>query len=146
MDVFLREAEKIDISDMYKHLNREFVKKYSFGEKEEWFLHKKKYIELMEARNVKILIINDLKLRFLGILRLDFEKDMIRVSIFILEKYRGMGIAKGSIKKLLKEYGDKTLFVEILVENEISTKLFGKFGFEVEEKREDYIKLIRKKS
>ncbi len=71
---------------------------------------------------------------------------MIKVSIFILEKYRNMGIAKKTLKKIVKNYGDKGLFAEILIENEISTKLFRKNGFEVVEEKEEYIKLLRKKS
>ncbi len=146
MDIFLREAEKIDISDMYKHLNREFVKKYSCKEKEEWFLHKKRYVELIENPNIKIFIINDLQLRLLGIIKLNFEGDIIGINIFILEKFRNLGVAKIALNKIIRDYNGKILLAEILRENEISINLFKKCGFEVEEVKEDYIKLLRKKS
>lgn len=132
MDIYLREAHKRDISDFYRYLNREHVKKYSKKEKEEWFRHKKWYREIIESSRSKIYVINDMKLNFYGLIRYDFQENYAVVSIFIPLHMRGKGYGKVALEKSLKligREGVEEVRAEILEENDASIGLFERTGF-----------------
>lgn len=149
MEIYLREALKEDICDLYKNLNREYIKKYSKEEKTEWFKHKEWYKKIINAKEHKLFLINDEKYNFLGLIRYDFilDKQEALVSIFIPIKNRGRGIAKFALNKsfkYLKNYNIKFITAEVLVENKNSLDLFNSLDFIKINESEDYFVFQKK--
>lgn len=148
MEIYLREAVKEDIGDIYKYINREYVKKYSSREKEEWFRHKAWYRDIIFSKEYKLLIINDEKFRFMGLIKyeIDSMSKAATVSIFIPIDGRSKGIGKKAIKKsffYLSKDIDR-VYAEVLPENEISLNFFLSLGFEAESTDEFNITLMKK--
>jgi RimJ/RimL family protein N-acetyltransferase len=148
MEIYLREAVKEDIGDIYKYINREYVKKYSSREKEEWFRHKAWYRDIIFSTKYKLLIINDERFRFMGLIKyeIDNNKKSAMVSIFIPIDLRNKGIGKKALKKsftYLSKDIDK-VYAEVLTENEVSLNFFVSFGFEAKSRDEFNIILMKK--
>ena len=148
MEIYLREAVKEDIGDIYKYINREYVKKYSSREKEEWFRHKAWYRDIIFSTKYKLLIINDERFRFMGLIKyeIDNSTNSATVSIFIPIDGRGKGIGKKALKKSLC-YLSKDIdrvYAEVLTENEVSLNFFASLGFEAKIRDEFNIILMKK--
>lgn len=145
MEIYLREALKEDICDLYKYLNREYIKKYSKEEKIEWFKHKEWYKKIIKSENHKLLLINDEKYNFLGLIRYDLSRETKEalVSVFILIENRGRGLAKLALSKSFKHIKSeniKFIIAEVLIENENSIQLFNNLGFiEIDKNEDNYI-------
>ncbi|WP_319369900.1 GNAT family N-acetyltransferase [uncultured Ilyobacter sp.] len=142
-NVILRRAEESDISEIYEHLHRDYVKKY-FAENEnrEWENHKKWYKFLINSPYFLLYILEDLDGKFLGQLKFELDGETAIVSIYMSKSGRGLGMGKKAILKGMKELtlsceNIEIVLAYILEENEASIKTFEKAGF-LFEKIEEY--------
>lgn len=148
MEIYLREAQKEDISDIYKYINREYVKKYSKKEKEEWFRHKTWYKGIIDSEKHKLLLINDEKFHFKGFIKYDIDQNNEKayINIFIPIDNRGKGIGKKAFAKSLVhlEKNIKYILAEVLTENTISLAFFKSIGFKIQTRDEFTVVLSKK--
>jgi ribosomal protein S18 acetylase RimI-like enzyme len=50
-------------------------------------------------------------------------------NVFINEEYRGRGLCTKFLRCVLKNYSDKTIFLNVLINNEPAIKCYTKLGF-----------------
>lgn len=142
-NIILRKAASCDIPEIYKHIHRDYVKKY-FSEKErqEWENHKKWYKFLINSPYFILYIIEDFNGRFLGQLKFELDEETAVISIYMSRCMRGKGFGEIAVLKGLEDLENLCKNIDIVLayileENEISIKTFEKCGFSFE-KVEEY--------
>lgn len=142
-DIVLRKAENCDIPEIYKHIHRDYVKKY-FSEKErqEWENHKKWYKFLINSPYFILYVIEDFNGKFLGQLKFELDGETAVISIYLSQDTRGRGYGETAVLNGIKELVNchkniGIVLAYILEENEASIKTFEKCGFSFE-KIEEY--------
>ncbi len=145
VDIILRKMEEKDISNIYKYIHLDYVKKY-FPDKEEeqWEAHKRWYSFVVNSPTYLFYTIESLGREFLGTVKFELvSKTKAEMSIYLVKKIRGRGYSEiaihHSIEELIFERPQvKKVCAYILEENISSKKSFLKNGF-VYKGNKDYI-------
>ena len=145
MDIFIRPACLKDIHILFKWVNSndsikfkiQTNKKISFVDHEEWFeerlIDKNTFIWIIEDNNIPI-----------GQIRFQYSKhDFYEVDIFIMTKYRKLGVASLALKKAEKVSKFKPLRAIVKNNNQKSHAFFLKNGFCLNSTNKDYVSLVK---
>ena len=133
--IILKKANSYHISEIYKLLHRDYIKKYSEKtEKEEWKAHKQWYKFLINSPKCELFIVSNSKDVVLGQVKYELESDCAVVSIYLKEEARGKGYAKDLIKTSIEEmkvlHGEvRSISAYILDENKASIRVVESLGF-----------------
>ncbi len=142
-DFILRKAEERDIPEIYKHIHKEYVKKYfSKDENQQWENHKKWYKFLINSPYFILYVLEDFNGKFLGQVKFELDGETAVISTYLSKCSRGMGLGKEAVLKGIEELiisckNIEIVLAYILEENEPSIRTFEKCGF-VFEKEEEY--------
>lgn len=135
-DIILRKMEEKDISNIYKYIHLDYVKKY-FPDKEEeqWEAHRRWYSFVINSPTYLFYTIESLGRDFLGTVKFELvTKTRAIISIYLVKKVRGKGYSEAAVHHSIEELKFerpqvKKVCAYILEENEISKKVFLKNDF-----------------
>jgi RimJ/RimL family protein N-acetyltransferase len=145
LDIFIRPACLKDKHILFKWVNSndsikfkiKTNKKISFIEHEEWFE------ERLIDKNTFIWIIEDNSIP-IGQIRFQYSiHNFYEVDIFIMKKYRKLGVASFALKEAEKVSKIKPLRAIIKNNNQKSYAFFLKNGFCLNSTNEDYVSLVK---
>lgn len=135
--IVLRDSKKRDIENIYNHLNKKYVEKYSKNIDEEKNIYIKWYNFLMNSKYFKLFTVEDLSKNFLGLVKFELEKDFegAEISIYLSENIRGKKysniIINASIEEIKFKFPKLKYVVAYIIEENISSiKAFEKSNFE----------------
>lgn len=135
-DIILRKMEEKDISNIYKYIHLDYVKKYfPDREGEQWEAHKRWYSFVINSPTYLFYTIESLGREFLGTVKFELvTKTKAVISIYLIKKIRGKGYSEAAIHHSIEELKFerpqvKKVLAYILEENEVSQKAFKKNKF-----------------
>ena len=102
---------------------------------------KQSFVEELTSntREYYIASVNNKPVGYIGFIKFDDGINLIKVCV--LKEYREFGIASKLIEKMIEktiEYGYDKIFLEVDEKNEKAIKLYEKYNFETQHKREKY--------
>jgi len=133
--IILRELKNSDEEYFFKfikNLSKEIVENYNhlFSEKREEWAKK-----LLSENSLKIIVLDDSKNEIIGFGHLTINKEYPGVpslGIVINQNYRGKGIGKQIMQKLMEEGKTKkfkAIYLSVFKKNTIAKKLYDSLGF-----------------
>lgn len=135
--------EEKDISNIYKYIHLDYVKKYfPDREEEQWEAHNRWYSFVINSPTYLFYTIESLGREFLGTVKFELvTKTRAEMSIYLVKKIRGKGYSEAVIYHSLEELkfekpGVKKVCAYILDENEVSKKSFLRNEFIFKEVKE----------
>lgn len=150
MKISLKKANFSDIEFLWYLRNQPNIYKYFRNPKKaEWSEHINWILPILLGVSPKYVFIITQSNIPIGQIRVDYENpEKSDISISILEKFRGKGIAVKAlllaIKEIKKSGKVKKLLAEIHETNFPSIKLFGKLNFKMEKRKGKWLRYILK--